>query len=50
MRVKGACIIVDNVVRKGMLADSNTTDSRILGARKVVEEVGKDERLDRVIL
>lgn len=50
MRAKGACIIVDNVVRKGMLADSNTTDSRTLGARKVVEEVGKDERLDRVVL
>ncbi|OCL08809.1 O-methyltransferas-like protein family 3 [Glonium stellatum] len=50
MCVQGACIIVDNVVRKGTLAHSDTTDSRILGARKVVEEVGKDERLDGVVL
>jgi predicted O-methyltransferase YrrM len=48
--VQSACIIVHNVVRKGMPADSNTTYSRILGARKVVEEVGKDERLDGVVL
>lgn len=50
MCVQGACIIVDNVVRKGMLADSSTTDFKVLGARKVVEEVGKDERLDGVAL
>lgn len=50
MCVQGACIIVDNVVRKGRLVDSSTTDSRVLGARKVVEEVGKDERLDGVVL
>jgi len=50
MCVKGACIMVDNVVRKGKLANSETTSSSILGARKVVEEVGKDERLDGVVL
>ena len=50
MCVQGACIIVDNVVRKGMLVDPSATDSRVLGARKVIEEVGKDERLDGVVL
>ncbi|OCK82936.1 O-methyltransferas-like protein family 3 [Lepidopterella palustris CBS 459.81] len=46
----GACVIVDNVVRKGMLADADTNDSRVHGARKVVEEVGKDERLDGIVM
>jgi len=46
----GACVIVDNVVRKGALADENTEDSRILGARKVVEKVGKDPRLDGCVI
>ncbi|ORX97349.1 O-methyltransferas-like protein family 3 [Clohesyomyces aquaticus] len=46
----GAEIIVDNVVRKGKLAVENTGDSRIEGARKVVEMIGKDDRLDGVVL
>lgn len=45
----GACIIVDNVVRKGQLA-SDTDDPRIAGARRVVENVGKDDRLDGVVV
>jgi predicted O-methyltransferase YrrM len=45
----GACIIVDNVVRKGQLA-YETDDPRIAGARRVVENVGKDERLDGVVV
>ena len=42
-----ACIVVDNVVRKGKLADDEAAkqDDRILGARRVVEAAGKDERL-----
>ncbi|XTI89007.1 hypothetical protein V2W45_538965 [Cenococcum geophilum] len=49
MCVQGACIIVDKVVRKGMLADLNTTDSRILGARKVVDRVGENKILSNKI-
>ncbi|KAG9185240.1 hypothetical protein G6011_07784 [Alternaria panax] len=45
----GACVIVDNVVRKGQLAEE-ASDPRIAGARRVVENVGKDERLDGVVL
>ncbi|CAG5156366.1 uncharacterized protein ALTATR162_LOCUS4164 [Alternaria atra] len=45
----GACVIVDNVVRKGQLAEE-TDDPRIAGARRVVENVGKDDRLDGVVL
>lgn len=45
----GACIIVDNVVRKGQLPNADG-DSRVQGARKVVEAVGRDERLDGVIV
>jgi len=45
----GACVIVDNVVRKGQLADPNG-DDRVQGARKVVEMIGQDERLDGVVV
>jgi predicted O-methyltransferase YrrM len=45
----GACIIVDNGVRKGQLAEE-TDDPRIAGARRVVENVGRDERLDGVVV
>ena len=45
----GACIIVDNVVRKGQLA-TDASDPRIVGARKVVENIGKDDRLDGIVV
>jgi predicted O-methyltransferase YrrM len=45
----GACIIVDNVVRKGQLAN-DVSHPAIVGARKVVENVGKDARLDGVVM
>jgi predicted O-methyltransferase YrrM len=45
----GACIIVDNVVRKGQLAN-DVDDPRIVGARKVVENIGKDDRLEGVVV
>ncbi len=45
----GACIIVDNVVRAGRLA-KDIDDSRVQGARRVVEGIGKDERLDGVVM
>ncbi|KAK0638591.1 S-adenosyl-L-methionine-dependent methyltransferase [Cercophora newfieldiana] len=43
-------VVVDNVVRGGRVADETVTDSRILGARKVIENVGKDARVDSVVL
>jgi predicted O-methyltransferase YrrM len=45
----GACIIVDNVVRRGQLA-KDVTDPAVVGARKVVENIGKDDRLDGVVM
>lgn len=44
------CICVDNVVRRGAVADPNATDTRVQGARKLIEAVGKDERVDAVVL
>ncbi|KAK4443816.1 O-methyltransferase-domain-containing protein [Podospora aff. communis PSN243] len=43
-------VVVDNVVRGGKVADEGATDSRILGARRVIEEVGRDGRVDSVVL
>lgn len=45
----GACIIVDNVVRKGQLAQESD-DPSIAGARQVIERVGQDSRLDGVVV
>ena len=49
----GACIYVDNVVRKGKLVDEdliNKGDPSVLGSRAVVEMVGKDNRVEGVVL
>lgn len=42
-----ACIVVDNVVRRGRLASDEAarTDEAVKGARKVIEAVGKDDRI-----
>ena len=44
---KGALIIVDNVVRKGRLADDKAleSDRNVEGARAVIKRAGKDERV-----
>ena len=41
------CVIVDNVVRMGRLADDELakTDVGVIGARQVIEAAGKDDRL-----
>jgi predicted O-methyltransferase YrrM len=51
------CIYVDNVVRKGKLASAEASeeaaaqgDLRIAGCRTLVENVGKDERVEAVVL
>jgi predicted O-methyltransferase YrrM len=46
----GAVIIVDNVVRKGQVADPTVQEHRVLGARNVIEKVGLDPRLDATVL
>lgn len=52
MATVGACLIVDNVVRKGGVADAEAakTDPRIAGSRAVVEGAGKHERLDATMI
>ena len=44
---RGALIIVDNVVRRGALADDKVleSDGGVKGARAVIERAGKDERV-----
>jgi predicted O-methyltransferase YrrM len=51
MTESGGCIVVDNIVRKGELVSEGArhTDG-VRGARQVIEEVGKDERVDAVCL
>ena len=47
------CLYVDNVVRKGLLADPEAVkkkESRIMGARNLVEGVGKDDRVEAVVI
>ncbi|KAK5004661.1 hypothetical protein LTR28_008622 [Elasticomyces elasticus] len=52
MCVSRACIIVDNVVRKGNVAKAELaeTDSRVEGARRVIEGMGRDERVDACLM
>ncbi|KAF1809316.1 O-methyltransferas-like protein family 3 [Eremomyces bilateralis CBS 781.70] len=52
LSVPGGTIVVDNVVRRGNLADEELgkQDERIRGSRKVVELAGKDSRVDAVVL
>jgi predicted O-methyltransferase YrrM len=48
----GACIIVDNVVRRGTLVDEEKihTDENVIGSRKVITNAGKDDRVDSVVI
>ena len=48
----GACLIVDNVVRRGMVADAELakTDQNVAGSRRVIEEAGRDGRLEVSLL
>ena len=52
MTVPNGCIYVDNVVRRGRLAneDRTTWNSSDEGNRRLVEAVGKDQRVDAVVL
>lgn len=46
----GAVIFVDNIVRGGNLVDAENRDKSTLGSRHVVEMVGKDARVDGMVL
>lgn len=51
MCVPGATIFVDNMVSRGRLVDpKHQHEKNIAGARKVVEMVGNDERVDAVVM
>jgi predicted O-methyltransferase YrrM len=43
-------ICVDNVVRRGGLADPENTEPYVLASRRVVEEVGKEPGVDSVVV
>lgn len=47
-----SCIIVDNVVAKGQLANEAAAegDTMVAGGRDVVEKVGKDDRVEATVL
>ena len=46
----GTGIFVDNVVTKGRLADPEDTHERVTATRKMVEAIGKDERVEAVVM
>jgi predicted O-methyltransferase YrrM len=47
----GACIVVDNIVRKGnLVAEEAQGTVAVQGARRVVEGAGKDERVEATCL
>ena len=52
MTRKRGVVYVDNMVRKGLLADERLaeTDENVRGIRACVEGVGKDERVDACVL
>lgn len=52
MSVPRACIVVDNIASKGRLADAQVAeeDQMVKGGREVVEKVGRDLRVDGVVL
>ena len=42
----GALIVVDNVVRRGEVADPSNQDPNVLGVRRLVEQVAQDPRVE----
>jgi len=47
----GGCIFVDNIVKSGQLVDEKLKDDEMVaGARKVIEGVGKDKRVEAVVM
>ncbi len=46
----GTLIIADNVVRKGAVADANSTDANVLGVRRMNELIAKEPRVTATAL
>jgi predicted O-methyltransferase YrrM len=46
----GTVIVIDNVVRNGAVVDTDSKDERVLGVRRVLEDIAKDPRLDATAL
>ena len=42
----GSLVVVDNVVRRGKVADGDSTDPDILGVRRMIEAMAADDRID----
>ena len=47
---KGTVIIVDNVIRDGAVLEADSTDTNIVGTRRMFELVGKEPRLTATAL
>ena len=41
----GAVIVVDNVVRRGAVADAHSADSAVLGVRRLVDRIASEPRV-----
>ncbi|MCJ1402796.1 hypothetical protein MMC11_006017 [Xylographa trunciseda] len=51
MVLSGGCIFVDNIVRKGnIVSEEHQGEEGVIGARKVIERAGTEERVDAVVL
>lgn len=46
----GSVIIVDNVVRDGMVADETSTDASVIGTRRVLEAIAAEPRVDATVI
>ena len=46
----GTMVVVDNVVRDGEVANSASTDERVVGSRAVVERIARDERISATVV
>jgi predicted O-methyltransferase YrrM len=46
----GTVIVADNVVRDGAVADLDSTDTRVLGVRRFLEDVAASPRLDATVI
>lgn len=46
----GGLIVLDNMLRRGRVADPNEGDSNTVATRKLNSKIAKDERVDRVLL
>jgi predicted O-methyltransferase YrrM len=46
----GTVIVADNVVRDGAVADPDSTDTRVLGVRRFLEDVAAHPRLHATVI